>query len=252
MIAKESKVYFLAGTRRSPPDGPIALGSLISNPRSPEITLNLPHPKIVQKLKVYETVESNQTRSLGKNFGVQPTMWAKFAQEAGFGDVVGEASICYSSIDMSLYTFEKIVTREIFPDIEVVQELFNDPQVQKSIKDRRWQLSVFMITGVQIVYGAKVVVTKAKGTEVHFQTGVELTPVLAPAAVGVGLNLSMAPSQSLSTKYDSPFVFAYRLRQISYRRKKVEKQREYTKGDCIGYNERNVEGAGGDNVIYEV
>lgn len=244
------KVYFIAKTRHSPPGGPIALGNIISDPRSPEIALNSTHASIARKLKVHETVEIDQSRRLGKHFSVQPTVWAKFVQGAGFGDILGEASIQHSTDDTSFYKFEKIVTREISPDLEAVRGIFNDPQVQGSIKERRWQLSVFMITGVQIAYGAEMIVSKAKETGVHLQTGVDLTPVVAPVSVGIGLNVSTAPSQGLSTKYTTPFVFSYRVRQIIYRRKKVEQQREYMKGDLLAIDE--VEGfIGEQDAIYE-
>lgn len=246
-----AKVYFLAKTRRSLPDGPIALGNIIADPRSPEIALNS-SPGLASKLKVHETVEHDQSRTLGSHFSVQPTVWTKFVQETGLGEIVGEASVRYSAQDTSSYHFEKIVTREIFPDTDLVREAFDDPQVQKSIRDRRWQLGVFMITGVQIAYGAEVFVAKARETGIQLQTGLNLAPVVAaPVSVGVGLNVHQAPFQNLSTKYATPFVFAYRLRQIMYRRKKVEKQREYAKGDLLGIND-GAELAVEDDATYEV
>lgn len=245
-----AKVYFLTKTRHSPPEGPIALGNIISDPRSPEIAINTSRPVAIQNLQVHETIELNLSRTLGKHFAVQPTVWGKFVQGAGFGDIVGEASIQYSSSDTSFYKFEKIVTREIFPDMGVVQMIFNDTQVQERIKERRWQLSVFMITGVQIAYGAEMIVSKAKETGIHLQTGVDLTPVVAPVSVGVGLNVLTAPSQGLSTKYASPFVFSYRLRQIMYRRKKVEKQKEYMKGGLLGIDDE-AEFVTKESTIYE-
>ncbi|KAK8120180.1 hypothetical protein PG999_004300 [Apiospora kogelbergensis] len=210
------KVYYLAPTRHVPPDGPIALGSIITDPRRPEIAINSSTPAI-QELKVHETVELNH--SLG---GVVP----------GLG-MDAEAGIRAASGNRSSYAFEKIVTREIFPDLETVRSLFSgDACVQQSIKDRRWQLSVFLITGVQVAYGAEVLLTRARERGVYLQTGVDLTAVTG-----------------------TPFVFAYRLRQILYRRKKVQEQRDHIKGDLLGVydgkeNMRLSSDEGGE--VYEV
>ncbi|KAK6855297.1 hypothetical protein PG995_008829 [Apiospora arundinis] len=229
------KVYYLAPTRHVPPDGPIALGSIITDPRSPEMAINSSSPSspasaLLQELKVHETVELNQSRTLDDNRAVQPSIWAKFF--AGVVPGLGldaEASVRTASGSSSSYSFDKIVTREIFPDLETVRTLFtSDAQVQQSIKDRRWQLSLFLITGVQIAYGAEVLLNQARERGVYLQAGVDLT-----AATG-GRRAHLGGRRSLSTSYQTPFVFAYRLRQILYRRKKVEKQRDATKGDLLG------------------
>ncbi|KAK8045029.1 Ankyrin repeat protein [Apiospora rasikravindrae] len=169
----------------------------------------------------------------------------------------GEAGVHAASGSSSSYSFEKIVTREIFPDLETMRTAFGDEQVQQSIKKRHWQLSIFMITGVQIAYGAEVLLNQARERGVYLQTGVDLTAAtggVAPVSVGAGLDTSSTSSQSLSTKYQSPFVFAYRLRQIMYRRK-VEKQRDDTKGNLLGLRDGDEDPRSSTDVgngVYEV
>ncbi|KAK8084721.1 major facilitator superfamily MFS-1 [Apiospora hydei] len=194
------------------PDGPIALGNIISDPRSPEIAINFSTPATTSalgNLVVHEAVELDQTRTLDNSNNVQPSVWAKFLSGLvpGLGDIGGEAGVRAASGSTSSYSFEKIVTREIFPDLETVRTAFGDEQVQQSIKKRHWQLSVFMITGVQIAYGAEVLLNRARERGVYFQTGVDLTAAtggVAPVSVGAGLDTSSTSSQSLSTKYQSP------------------------------------------------
>ncbi|KAK7943085.1 uncharacterized protein PG986_012198 [Apiospora aurea] len=256
------KVYYLAPTRHVPPDGPIALGNIVSDPRSPEIAINSSTPATTSalgKLDIHEAVELDQTRTLDNTNNVQPSVWAKFlgGLVPGLGDLGGEAGVRAASGSTSSYSFEKIVTREIFPDLEIVRSAFSDEQVQQSIKKRHWQLSVFMITGVQIAYGAEVLLNRARERGVYFQTGVDLTAAtggVAPVSVGAGLDTSSTSSQSLSTKYQSPFVFAYRLRQIMYRRKKVEKQRDDTKGNLLGLRDEDEDprSSTDDGGVYEV
>ncbi|SPO03361.1 uncharacterized protein DNG_06044 [Cephalotrichum gorgonifer] len=249
----DRKVYFLAPTRHSPPDGPIALGNVIEDPRSPEIALNSRLSKAVREMQmqVHETVELNQSRTLDNSLTVQPSVWAKFVNTGGFVDVGADVGAKYSRTESSTYTFGKIVTREISPDLAAVRALFAEPEVQEMIKDRRWSLVMFMITGVQIAYGAEVVLARARERGVHFQTGVDLTPAGVPVSVGAGLEVSRAPGQELTTSYETPFVFAYRLRQIVYRKKKVEKQRDYVKGDLHGVDQGDGAGGEQDGVAYE-
>lgn len=65
------KVYFLAPTRNSPPDGPIALGNVIVDPRSPEIALNSRLSEAVSNMHthIHETVEFNQSDCLELSSG---------------------------------------------------------------------------------------------------------------------------------------------------------------------------------------
>ncbi|KAK8069438.1 hypothetical protein PG994_006054 [Apiospora phragmitis] len=191
-----------------PQIGLIALGNIITDPRSPEIAISSSTPTAtatIQKLKVHEAVELGQTRTLDNGVTAQPSIWAKFFSGLvpGLGDIRGEAGVRAASRSTSSYAFEKIVTREIFPDRETVRAAFGDEQVQQSIKKRHWQLSVFMVTGVQIAYGAEVLLARARERGVYVQTGVDLTAATGgvPVSVGAGLDASATRSQSLSTKY---------------------------------------------------
>ncbi|RYP03381.1 hypothetical protein DL765_010516 [Monosporascus sp. GIB2] len=71
-----------------------------------------------------------------------------------------------------------------------------------------------------------------------------LAPLTAGAlvSVSVGLEVSTAPSQALRNTYD-PFVFAYRLRQILYRGKKVARGLEPVDEGLPGMFDLRVDGA---------
>lgn len=230
-------MYFLAPTRHLPPNGPVALGNIVSDPRAPEIALNSTVPQAIRGLKVHETTELSQSRSLGQSTIIRPSVWAKFVDATGNVNIGTDFASNFSSGSSSSYAFDKIVTQEIFPDLEAVRAIFSDQQVQDSIKNSRWQSSAFMIVGLQIAYGAEVVVTADRERGIQLQTGVDLTPASIPISVGAGLDFSKTPSESLSTRYADPFIFAYRLRQIMYRRKKVTEQKLYDKGDLFGDKE---------------
>ena len=82
-----TKVFFLAPTRDSPPDGPIALGNVIADPRSPEIALNDPDSPAIQDLKVYETEVVEASRDLSTKWSVGSSVWAKFVMDTVGGEV---------------------------------------------------------------------------------------------------------------------------------------------------------------------
>lgn len=108
-----------------------------------------------------------------------------------------------------------------------------------------------MITGVKIARDADVLIGKMRerGGNLHF--GANLTPVSVPIKVGPDLEASRGHGQSVKEKHAGEFVFAYRLREIRYRRRKVEEQREYPKGDLLGHDEGKGWGEGNKEEVGE-
>ncbi len=94
-----------------------------------------------------------------------------------------------------------------------------------------------MSTGVKIARGADVAISKirAKGGNLYF--GVDATAAGVPIKVGPDFSVSNAVSQGLTEHHNSDFVFAYRLRELVYKRKVFQEQKEYAKGDLMGVGE---------------
>lgn len=252
-----TKIYFLVpgGATDCPPDGPIALGNIINDPRTPELAINAPLSKIVKGIAVSETCEFNTSRELKNEISFKPSVWAKFVNLFHAGDIGTETKAIYSNTDKSIYKFDKVVTKRIAPDDATVKLLFEEPSVQRNITDSSWEQKLFLITGVQVVYGAEITREKGKERSTDIKTGADLTPAGVPFSVGVALEASRTPSQSYKTtkSADYPFVFAYRLSQIIYKRKVVERRTEYHRGDLLHLDDKWKDGdqSEPDNFIVE-
>ncbi|TVY30643.1 hypothetical protein LHYA1_G001226 [Lachnellula hyalina] len=237
---KINKIYFLAPTRHTPPDGPIALGNIIKDPRSPEITLNNANSEAVLKLaaKHIDVDESHSSKYLTQETFFRGEIFAKFL--AGFNLGTGAK---WGNDASTAYRFDKLTTQSIYPSLSDIKEIFNEPAVQENIKDSRFRDNVYMITGVQIAYGADFIAStiREQGGFLHFRA--DLTPTDAPVNVGATAEASNQHGQMLSSHISekTPFVLAYRLREIIYRRAAVREHKDVNNGDLMG-----IEGGKGD------
>jgi hypothetical protein len=106
-----------------------------------------------------------------------------------------------------------------------------------------------MITSIQIAYGANVIAStiRERGGFLHFRA--DLTPTGAPVNAGATIEASKKAGQIFSshTSEDTPFVLAYRLREIVYRRAIVREQKEVNSGDLMGNDARKPEKEEGDD-----
>jgi hypothetical protein len=232
-----AKTYFLAPTRDTPPSGPIFLGAIITSPRSPELSLNNKKSPLLTALEVSTSTLRDSTRTLSKGAKGKAGVWCEFVVDIGVG---GNAGTTWDNTEVAEYKFGELVTKTIAPGLDEVRKLFSDDAVQQAIKDSRFGSNLYMITGVKIARGAEVAISKVKalGGNLHF--GVDTTPFGVPLKVGPDLENERSKGQGLTEKHDYDFVFAYRLREIRYKRREVKEQKEYAKGDLMGHDqERN-------------
>ncbi|KAE8443374.1 hypothetical protein EG329_001932 [Mollisiaceae sp. DMI_Dod_QoI] len=230
------KTYFLAPTRDSPPSGPIFLGSIIKSPRSPEISLNSKTSPLLKSLEIQETITIDTSRQLYRDSKGKVGIWGEFLSGLPLG-IDASVSTNWDNGEFTQYKFKELITRSIFPSQFEISTIFTDPAIQTSIKDSRFRDNLYMITGVKIARGADVVIGKMRerGANLHF--GADLTPLSVPIKVGPDLESSMGHGQKVQEKHEAEFVFAYRLREIKYRKRAVEEQREYLKGDLFGHRQ---------------
>lgn len=228
---KMSKTYFLVPTRDTPPSGPIFLGSIITSPRSPELSINSKKSALLSTLEVQETTLKDSSRHLSLGSKGKTGIWAEFIGGMGIG---GELSTTWENTSTSTYKFAELVTRTISPSLGEIQAIFQGQDVQSCIKDSRFRDNLYIITGVKIAKGANVVIEKVRARGGNLNFGVDATPLGVPIKVGPDIEVSKEAGQGLEERHEDAFVFAYRLREIKYRRKVVEKQTEYLKGDLMG------------------
>jgi hypothetical protein len=234
------KTYFLAPTRDTPPSGPIFLGAIIKSPRSPELPLNSKTSPRLQTLQIHETSTTDTTRQLYRDRNGKVGLYAEFLSGLPFG-LDASVGTNWDNGDFEQYKFKELITRSIFPSQGEIAAIFADPVIQARIKDSMFRDNLYMVTSVKIARGADVVIGKIRerGGNLHF--GADLTPLSVPIKVGPDLEGSRSHGQKAKEKHAGEFVFAYRLREIRYRRKALEEQREYLKGDLMGHDQKKKE-----------
>ncbi|XWW94760.1 hypothetical protein V2A60_002708 [Cordyceps javanica] len=237
------KVLLLAPTMRSAPTGPIALGNIIKDPLCPELPLTDTNSAAVKLLadKHQDVIETNVFNSDLRASSVSGGVVAKFLEGlAGFGLDLGgsQGQSARSSVKI-----DRLVTQSITPTMEEVRSVFNEPSVQAGIRNSFFRANVYMITSVQLAYGAEDFITAFRKKGTHFHLRADLSPALLPVKNGADGVLDASDSTIQKSTIDSstPFVRAYRLREILYRRRRVETQREYVNGDLYDLDDSREE-----------
>ena len=131
------------------------------------------------------------------------------------------------------YKYEiKRVDEKVFrPSPLYVQKSMLQPEVLGYLAERRYRQSVYMIVGIRIGRDAKI----TNGHEVEAGGDVDITvPGAAtgiPVDLSAGVHVRRAEEMGQRRHIPDSFVFAYRLREIRYRKKKgTWEATQYTTG----------------------
>lgn len=226
------KTYFIVPSYDTPASGPITLGSIIASPRFPEVYLNGNTSSSIQKLPINETSVVDWSHMISNSQQTKVGIWAKFLQSFGVG---GDMSVEWDKSETASYRFDKLITRTILPDADHIRTAFEDPKVQEYIKNSRFRGNVYMIVGLKIACGAEIAISKMRAKGINLNLGVDMMPFNGvPLQVGPELGLTNKKAAETSFRQPTDFVFAYRLREIVYKKKAVVSQKDYLKGDLMG------------------
>ncbi|KAK4449811.1 hypothetical protein QBC34DRAFT_404021 [Podospora aff. communis PSN243] len=229
------KTYFLVPTRDFSPSGAIALGNLIKSPRSPEFPLNDANSATLQKLSASAITisETDAHRETSSASSLKPTIWAYFL--SGIGPGV-EFNLDKTKQENLSYIIPRLSTRVINPSLADIGAIFAERQVQDAIRDSRFATNLYLIVGVQIAHGAEYVRSRKRGSGVGANVSADLAAVEAPVTAGLGAEAAKSREEAAHGKVVDDFVFAYSLREVLYRRKKVTEQRQSrVEGDLMGH-----------------
>lgn len=228
------RTYFLAPTRDCPPKGPIALGSLITSPLTPELPL-APHPIPIDESEtpISKTSVTNHTLTLETRARTSLGIWTSFLQAVGLG---ADLSTTRDRTDRDVYTFERLETRTFWPSDEYARASISAPVVQAYLARHGFRRNVYMVTAVKVAFGAKVASTALRERGAHAHFGVDSAALGVPLGLGLGAHGERASETSLSFDGADPFVFAFRLREVCYERQAgLKGLKEYRKGAVYGF-----------------
>lgn len=253
-VMSTPKMYWLAPARHSTPLGAIALGNIIKDPRQPEIALNDPDSAAVKKLAA-KAVPVDETRTfhcLTEGGSVRGNVLARLLDRFEAGAGVG-----HNHDTSAIYQIDKMTTQSINPTLSDIRAVFNEPPVQAAVRNSFFRANVYMIVGIRIVYGADVFAStvRAAGGFLHFRADLSAPAAggLPPVSLGAALEAARSSGKILATRVSdkTPFVLAYRLREIAYASRKVREQREIA-GDMFHHDDEEqlqVQGEGASDLV---
>jgi hypothetical protein len=217
-----TKTWFLPPDFTFLPDGAIALGRVIPDPRRPTVTLaSLPeeHPTIPlpPATSIVETraFEANTDHSFG---GELLAKFLELASANGNTDVSWHHNTSFSAVEHDVRTFNGP-----FPAASL-QAVVQIPAVKKHMDSGVFgKRSVYIISGIRVAKET-ITVTDERRSKISGGLGGS-GPVPAgtvPVEVGGNLSVGKENSSKVTTKTAPGIVFAYRLHVIRPKRDNVE------------------------------
>jgi hypothetical protein len=217
MAPLRPKFYYLAPTLEVPPEGPITLGSIISEPRLVNEPINdylVPPKSYAEKVYLHNAPNSRiQVDSKREGHG---GIFADFLQYLPLGlsgNIDGKAS----NKDNEDWTFDNLQTIWFTPSTEYVKKSLEDRDMQDFIyENKTWlgRTKLYMVVGVKVAYGASSTISYAQERGGNLHIGFDFTPLGVPITVGPDGGYHQDLTVTQTGQGGDPFVFAFRLRQV--------------------------------------
>jgi len=209
------------------PEGYLALGSLISDPFEPDcpIASGLP-PPLPADIHVERSSKEHWERVDERRRDNKLDLWENFVEL-----VRGNFVANWERSGANVYQFETLEINWFRPSLELIKERLSIREVEEYTQHQIFQPKIFMVTAVMIARKPALKKSKDGTWGVGLGAGADLTPVGAPGlSVGFEHAISHSRHAETSTAESSDFVYAYRLSQILYKRKRAPKSKTYNKG----------------------
>ncbi|OWP01860.1 hypothetical protein B2J93_4710 [Marssonina coronariae] len=153
-----------------------------------------------------------------------------------------EASRTWEDV-VSSTSFFSLITRTISPSLSDTKFTFNEEAVQQSIKHSQFRANLFIVTGFKISRGAEVAVESVKERGGNLNLGIDITPFALPIKVGPVVGAKRDVGEKVEEKHGSNFVYSHQLGEIRYKRKTLEEQKGYLKGNLTAVGRERKEEA---------
>lgn len=240
------KTYFLCPTSdfiHPPPAGPLFLGSILRSTSTPQFPLN--GANIVPMADANPpVVENDWKKTISTETGVGLGIYAQFLQLVTGGLPLGpELDVEHSSRTVNMFAFDMVTTLSFEPTPQYVNEAVKAPAVQAYLREPKQRFapvsSLFLVTGLKLVKGAKIKYSTSGSTAVTGNLGIDVAPL--GMTVGPKGHWTRRNDDETEFNRDTEFVFAFRVKRLRFgRRFKAE---EFNKGAflAIGKDESGEE-----------
>ena len=225
----QKKTYIPLPNFDYPLDGPIVLGSIITDPTDPGRSLN--RGAIVPRGTDCPVDESSKKDWKGSNerqTSGRAGIWAKFVDVVAGSNLGVEGG---KSGDDN-YEFSEMETKFFEPSFQYIAQSMEVPAVTEYMRKTAFRKKIYMVTGLKTVRGAKVASERKRGIGADAQVGIGGAAAGLPIQLGPDLSGKVSKVDRESFGGSSDFVFAMRLREIFYQKGRQTglMDKEYTKG----------------------
>ena len=228
------KSYFATPNYTCHPDGPVALGSIITDPRYPEHCLN-PKRVAIPKSDIFVIDQENYMEEVKGKSTTKASLWLRFLEWMGF-----EVSGSREDDVLSVAKFDKLETRTFLPSRDYITTSLDDPEVQGVLVLDDGETPVYMITGVKIAYGVDFTEKLCKKSEGKLSANAEGNVADLPLGGKASAERSIGDERSSHFEVTkTPVVFAFRLQQIRYRKGVSLTHKPYLTGALYGIGDRD-------------
>lgn len=206
--------WIFTRTRKFAPNGRLQIGQILAKPFQPDSAL-MPHgPLAVPEGVILDVTEdSNVSLSSSHSFSTMFRIWADLNPIS----VTADAGNYANHSDVLSWHFNSLKSKQISPPLEYVHNSLEHDEVPNYLRKWRWNKRVFMITGITIAEGAKVVRRDTQGNAIHALGLVDLSGT-GYMRVGGGGEAASRASNLEAVGESSNFVFAYTVNEIFYRK----------------------------------
>ena len=209
------KLYMLVPHYDFPPDGPIILGSIISDIRKPDDSLNQDDIEELPAGSRHETHKYDLQQTIESTNGGGTGIWARCLSVLG---LAGSLSMHFDSRSLDHIKCRDMETVFFSPSPVYLKQAVNKECVREYLEGSLYA-PVYMITGLKIVRGPGAEVTKRRSLigDGSARFGVPGTMAGVPFAVDTGeVSLHHTNSENTSFGGSSDFVIGYRLGKITF------------------------------------
>ncbi|KAH8669343.1 hypothetical protein BGZ61DRAFT_364104 [Ilyonectria robusta] len=224
-----NNVYYLyyAPTWDWPPEDPIKLGNVLMSVKKPEQPLHTAPLPTVDEIFSSDKYEVEYTKEKLRKGGV--SILATFLSILGVG--VGLLTL---DSNEEIYSFKRVETTHFVPKHDYIQKCIEAPAVRAHLERGRYRKPVYIVTGLNTVYGSK---AKSHTSQPHggnASVAFEGTG-WSGGAVPPGVEGRHETTRGTSWQDSSDFAFAFRARKFHVSRKTqaVKKSDHYTRGALL-------------------
>lgn len=247
-----TKVYLLVPHHDIPADGPLILGTIISDLRDPD-SLNEGAVVDISADSIHPTHKYGWEETVEANVGANASVFARYLSAFLGGSLGGR----WDAKSVLHFKFRDLETSFFTPSQEYIEKAVGKHKVQEYLKGSRFA-PVYMITGLKIGRGPDSQMTSSKsyGREGHINPGFSANVAGYPFVVDAG-SASVQKSGLKETRFcgGSDFVIAYRLVKITFHKSAggthAPKYEKYHVGALLGDGEDDAP-SGGEESSLEV